>query len=108
MFVITADQVDSRHRPDIADETMRELTVVLRGGLVLPIDRTAGDEIQFLLTDAQFALTAILRLARGSQWSIGCGIGSVVTPLPANAREAGGTAFVAARQAANDAKRRDN
>jgi hypothetical protein len=107
MFVITADQIDSRNRPDIADETMRELETVLRGGLVLPIDRTAGDEIQMLLKDAHHALMAILRLTRDAQWSVGCGIGGVVTPLPANAREAGGTAFVAARDAVNDAKKRD-
>jgi hypothetical protein len=107
MFVITADQVDSRNRPDIAEATIRELTVALRDGLLLPVDRTAGDEIQMLVRDAHHALAAILSLSRDGQWSVGCGVGGVSTPLPANAREAGGPAFVAARATVNDAKKRD-
>jgi len=107
MFAITADQVDSRRRPDIAAETMRSLEVMLGEGLVLPVDRTAGDEIQMLVAAPDTALTAILALTRHGQWSVGCGIGSVNLPLPANAREAGGNAFVAARAAVNEAKKRD-
>ena len=107
MFAITADQVDSRRRPDIAAETMRSLEVMLGAGLVLPVDRTAGDEIQMLVAAPGTALTAILALTRHGQWSVGCGIGSVNLPLPANAREAGGDAFVAARAAVNEAKKRD-
>ncbi|MBC7763165.1 DNA-binding protein [Glaciihabitans sp. GrIS 2.15] len=107
MFAITADQVDSRRRPDIAAETMRSLEVMLGEGLVLPVDRTAGDEIQMLVAAPGTALTAILALTRHGQWSVGCGIGSVNLPLPANAREAGGDAFVAARAAVNEAKKRD-
>ena len=107
MFAITADQVDSRRRPDIAAETMRSLEVMLGEGLVLPVDRTAGDEIQMLVAAPDTALTAILALTRHGQWSVGCGIGSVNLPLPANAREAGGDAFVAARAAVNEAKKRD-
>ena len=107
MFAITADQVDSRRRPDIAAETMRSLEIMLGEGLVLPVDRTAGDEIQMLVAAPDTALTAILALTRHGQWSVGCGIGSVNLPLPANAREAGGDAFVAARAAVNEAKKRD-
>ena len=107
MFAITADQVDSRRRPDIAAETMRSLEILLGDGLVLPVDRTAGDEIQLLVAASETALTAILALMRHGQWSVGCGIGSVKLPLPANAREAGGDAFVAAREAVNEAKKRD-
>ena len=107
MFAITADQVDSRRRPDIAAETMRSIEIMLGEGLVLPVDRTAGDEIQMLVAAPDTALTAILALTRHGQWSVGCGIGSVNLPLPANAREAGGDAFVAAREAVNEAKKRD-
>lgn len=107
MYAITADQVDSRHRPDIAEATMRHLTEVVGAGLVLPVDRTAGDEIQLLLEGADHALAVILRLTRDGEWSVGCGVGAVNTPLPANAREASGDAFVAAREAVNDAKKRD-
>jgi hypothetical protein len=107
MFAITADQVDSRHRPDIAADTMARLTTLLGAGLALPVDRTAGDEIQLLVEDPGDALAAILSLTRGGEWSVGCGVGGVNVPLPANAREAGGDAFVAARDAVNDAKKRD-
>lgn len=107
MFAITADQVDSRHRRDIAAETMRSLETTLGNGLVLPVDRTGGDEIQLLVATSDAALTAILALTRHGQWSVGCGIGGVSLPLPANAREAGGDAFVCARDAVNDAKKRD-
>lgn len=107
MFAITADQVDSRHRPDLAASTMRALELELANGLVLPIDRTAGDEIQLLLATGETALTAVLSLTRGGQWSVGCGIGAVALPLPANVREAGGGAFIAAREAVNEAKRRE-
>ena len=107
MFAITADQVDSRRQPDIAAETMHSLEVMLGEGLVLPVDRTAGDEIQLLVAKSDIALTAILALTRHGEWSVGCGIGNVNLPLPTNAREAGGDVFVAARKAVNDAKKRD-
>lgn len=107
MFVVTADQVDSRHRRDIAADTMRALEETLGDRLVLPVDRTAGDEIQLLVATSDAALTAILALSRHGEWSVGCGIGGVNLPLPANAREAGGDAFVSAREAVNDAKKRD-
>ena len=99
MFAITADQVDSRRRPDVAPETIQSLESLLGEGLVLPVDRTAGDEIQLLVAASDTALTAILALTRHGKWSVGCGIGSVNLPLPANSREAGGDAFVAAREA---------
>jgi hypothetical protein len=107
MFVVTADQVDSRHRQDIAADTMRALEEALGERLVLPVDRTAGDEIQLLVATPEAALTAILALTRHGEWSVGCGVGGVNLPLPANAREAGGNSFVSAREAVNDAKKRD-
>jgi hypothetical protein len=107
VFVITADQVDSRHRTDLAATTVERLGSVLRGRLALPVDRTAGDEIQLLLDSAEAAITAILLLTRDAEWSVGCGIGEVNTPLPANTREATGPAFVAAREAVEAAKKRD-
>lgn len=107
MFAITADQVDSRHRLDIAAATMLTLHSLLGEALVLPVDRTAGDEIQLLLARSDSTVDAILALTRGGQWSVGCGIGAVTLPLPDNAREAGGAAFICAREAVNEAKKRD-
>ncbi|MCU1585109.1 MAG: DNA-binding protein [Microbacteriaceae bacterium] len=107
MFVITADQIDSRHTPDVVDATIRALSAVIGSGLKLPIDRTAGDEIQMLVEGADHALAAILFLCRDGRWSVGCGLGTVNTPLPANAREASGDAFVSARDAVTAAKKRE-
>src|SRR5690606_3445233 len=105
MFVITADQVDSRSHDDLVAEALGRLADSAVTP-VLPADRTVGDELQLLLTDGAEALEVILRLNRTGQWSIGCGVGSVNTPLPASIREASGPAFIAARKAVERAKKR--
>lgn len=107
MFVITADQVDSRHRADIASEAMLEITAGWRDRLVLPVDRTAGDEIQLMPVDGAAALEIVLHLTRRDAWSVGLALGSVLTPLPQNTREATGPAFIDARDAVEAAKKRD-
>jgi hypothetical protein len=105
MFVITADQVDSRSTLDRVAAMIEDLNT---GDVqpVLPADRTAGDELQLLVADAADALTIILQLTRTGQWSVGCGAGAVNTPLPGNIREATGPAFIAARRAVDRAKKR--
>lgn len=104
MFVITADQVDSREGGDLVDAALHQLDT--RGlTLALPAERTVGDELQLLLPHASDTLDAILTLTRGGQWSVGCGVGDVREPLPASIREAAGPAFVAARDAIDRAKK---
>jgi hypothetical protein len=105
MFVITADQIDSRNDHDRAREMIARLVAQSPQAFRLPPDQTAGDEIQLLLTDAQPTLDAILALHRSGHWSIGLGIGSVHTPLPVSTRQATGGAFIAARDAVLRAKR---
>ncbi|WP_295124393.1 DNA-binding protein [uncultured Leifsonia sp.] len=105
MFVITADQVDSRGRPDIVAPVLVELNERWGERLLLPVDRNAGDELQALTADAATALDIVTTLARGRAWSVGLGIGGVRTPLPDHTREAAGDAFVAARTAVTRAKR---
>lgn len=105
MFVITADQVDSRSEPDIVGETLGQLNESYGDRLALPVDRNAGDEIQALTADAATALDLILALTRRGAWSVGLGSGDVRTPLPAETREATGDAFIAARSAVTRAKR---
>jgi hypothetical protein len=105
MIVITADQIDSTHREDLAGATVARLNAEHGDKFALPVDRNAGDEIQAMLDDARTALTVVLELTRRGQWSVGCGIGPVRTPLPDNTREATGPAFVAARSAVDQAKR---
>jgi hypothetical protein len=105
MFVITADQVDSRSRPDIVGGTLLRLNEEHADRLLLPVDRNAGDELQVLTADAGTALAIVLELTREGAWSVGLGIGSVRLPLPAETREASGDAFVAAREAVRRAKK---
>ncbi|PPF52457.1 DNA-binding protein [Clavibacter michiganensis] len=105
MFVITADQKASRTDVDRAGSTRDDLGERYAGRLVLPVDRTAGDEVQALVGDAGTALDMVLLLTRAGHWSVGLGIGDVRTPLPRATREATGPAFIAARDAVTAAKR---
>ena len=105
MFIITADQVDSRHLDDLAGATIATLNERYARQLALPVDRNAGDEIQALISHPEAALGIIGDLTRDARWSVGCGVGAVRMPLPANTREAAGPGFVAARIAVDRAKR---
>ncbi|GAB3808020.1 hypothetical protein GCM10028798_33540 [Humibacter antri] len=106
MFVITADQVNSRHRPDVVHETQRRLEQVFGEMLTLGVDRNAGDEVQTVTAAADAALGIALDLTRTGEWSVGIGCGRVREPLPADARAATGPAFFAAREAVDAAKKR--
>jgi hypothetical protein len=105
LFVITADQVDSTRRSDLAGAAVTRLNSHYSAELALPVDRNAGDEIQAMFADAGPALALLLELTRTGDWSVGCGIGPVRSPLPANTREASGPAFVSARDAVERAKK---
>ncbi|PPL14182.1 DNA-binding protein [Microterricola pindariensis] len=106
MFVITADQIASRTRADVAAPTIERLQRDHGAALMLPPDRTAGDEIQLVSADAAAMVRIVLELTRGEQWSVGLGVGAVGLPLPAATREASGPAFYAARDAVTRAKKR--
>jgi len=107
MFVITADQIDSRHDRDRAGEMIADLDAHYGDAFTLPPDQTSGDEIQVMIADAEIALNALLLLHRSGYWSTGLGIGTVRTPLPASTRQASGDAFIAARNAVTRAKKAD-
>ena len=105
MFVITADQIDSRHDHDRASEMIAQLVSRHEGEFALPPDQTSGDEIQLLVPRAPAALEMVLDLHRTGFWSVGVGVGTVRTPLPLTTRQATGDAFIAARAAVTRAKR---
>ena len=105
MFVVTADQVGSRDHADIAGPARDRLNRDYGEHLVLPADRTAGDEIQVLTDHAATVLSIILELTRSHEWSVGLGCGTIRHPLPAATREASGDAFFAARDAIDRAKK---
>ncbi|HEV7955809.1 MAG: DNA-binding protein [Microbacteriaceae bacterium] len=106
MIVLTADQVDSRSTPDLVGTAVRDLNGNPQLRLVLPAERTAGDEIQLVPASGVDALAVILQLTRTGRWSVGCGVGPIREPLPASVRESAGEAFIAARHAVERAKKR--
>lgn len=107
MYVITADQIGSRVDIDRSETMQRELQAAFGERLVLPVDQTAGDEVQAITADPVTALDLVLALHRAGRWSIGVGVGDVREPLPDAARKAAGPAFIAARDAVDAAKRAD-
>jgi hypothetical protein len=105
VFAITADQVGSRAAADLADAQLARIEQIAAGRLVLPPDRTAGDEIQAATEDARAALDLVLDLTRDGNWSVGLGVGDVRLPLPDATRAATGSAFILARDAVARAKK---
>ena len=106
MFVITADQRDSRHDEDRVQYTIDQLLRTEGTAFVLAPERTAGDEFQFVLDRSEPTVAVVLALHRSQHWSIGLGVGPVDRPLPATTRAASGEAYFAARRAVESAKSR--
>ena len=104
MFVITADQRDSRTNVDLVPEGVSLVERAGAGRLAVPVERNAGDELQALTGSAATALEIGLSLLRDGRWSVGLGVGAVDTPVPADIRAARGSAFVLARDAVERAK----
>ncbi len=106
MVAITADQVDSRHGDDLVGGQLLELTELGGSRLLLPPDRSAGDELQVATADAGTALRLVLHLTRAGAWSVGMGVGTLRHPLPDVTRAIAGPAFELARAAVESAKKR--
>ena len=102
-YELTVDQRGSRHATDAVDEVVADLADV---AVLLPFRRTVGDEFQGLLDDPVSVLGVILGLMRSTGWHVGLGIGPVDRPLPADGdpTRAHGPAFLAAREAVDQAK----
>lgn len=105
MYVLTADQRDSRANADLVPSALA--VVHGRGAAALPLapERTAGDELQVAVAEPAAVLSIVLDLTRTGQWSVGVGVGDVESPLPASVRAARGEAFVNARDAVDRAKK---
>jgi hypothetical protein len=109
VFVITADQQASRRLGDRVEDVLGALSRRAEsrpelGTLALPFERTAGDEVQGLLTTAEFAVDLALHLQRMGGWSVGIGAGPVDRPLGRSSRASSGPAFVSARTAVERAR----
>ncbi len=101
VFVLTVDQISSRHAPDRVEPILAELSAI---PTAVAFTRTVGDEIQAVLSAELSVVTAMLVLMRDGHWHIGVGIGEVDRPLPDESRRGRGSAFVAARAAVERAK----
>lgn len=101
--VLTLDQRSSRSRTDEVPVLLDAL-VGTSPGVVLAFERTVGDEVQGVLTDADGAVEAVARVLRLGGWNVGIGVGDVDEPLPTSTREGRGAAYLRAREAVTRAK----
>jgi hypothetical protein len=99
--VLTVDQRGSRTSPDLVPGTLAALADAT---LLLPFERTAGDEFQGVLDDPASLARVVETLLREDRWNVGIGIGPVEEPLPDHARAGRGPAYLHARQAVTTAK----
>lgn len=98
MFVITADQDSSSRTGDKVEQILTRMARAIPAqDVLLPFQRTVGDEIQAVFDSAPVVLASALELARAQDWAVGIGIGSV--DLADEARSSSGAAFVCARTA---------
>ncbi len=105
MFVLTIDQRGSRRGSDRVPELLAALRAAPGVQPVLGAERTVGDEVQLVVPDAGAVLDAVEIASRLGGWTIGIGAGVVERPLPTSTRAARGSAFTAAREAVERAKR---
>ncbi|MGO1592531.1 MAG: sigma factor-like helix-turn-helix DNA-binding protein [Ancrocorticia sp.] len=106
MFVLTMDQVDSRHEPDRVPELLAALESVRTiGGFA----RTVGDEIQGALVDTEHVVRALQCALRLGGWHIGVGCGAAGNESffddDDGMRSARGPAFLRAREAVEASKK---
>ena len=101
VVVLTVDQRGSRRSADKIPATLAALADVR---LLLPFERTVGDEFQGVLDDPAALPRIVETLLRDDAWNIGIGIGAVEEPLAEHARAGRGIAYLNAREAVTAAK----
>lgn len=105
-IVVTADQRGSRSTGDAVPDALAVLNEhTRRQGLLRRFERTAGDEIQGILSSPSLTFEVVTPLALSGSWAVGIGIGPVEEPLPRSTRAARGPAFALARTAVDRAGR---
>lgn len=102
--ILTVDQRGSQTGPDLVPVVLELLNDPALGPAELPFERTAGDEVQGVLSDGRAVVARLELLLRDGAWNIGLGLGAVELPLPSSTRAGRGEAFVLARQAVGRAK----
>jgi hypothetical protein len=100
-FVLTVDQRGSRRDVDRIPATLAALDGV---PMLLPFERTVGDEFQGVLDEPESLPRVAELLLREDAWNIGIGVGEIERPLPSHARAGRGPAYLLARDAVTAAK----
>lgn len=100
-LVLTVDQRGSRHAADRVGDLLAALDDT---PTLLAFRRTAGDEVQALVSEGAQLPALVEGVLRSGGWRLGLGLGAVETPLPHDVREARGPAFVRARAAVEAAR----
>lgn len=103
--VLTVDQRRSRRCPDAVGTAIRDAVNNPSWQLLRPLERTAGDEMQCVISHPGTAVEMATHLADSGVWSVGVGVGAVNAPLPSSTRAGAGAAYIAAREAVDAAKR---
>ncbi|CAN5884548.1 hypothetical protein BH20ACT6_BH20ACT6_21970 [soil metagenome] len=105
MFVLTIDQRGSRRTDDRVPELIAAVAAAAEVRTVLGAERTVGDEVQLVVDDVWSVVETVEICSRLGGWTVGVGVGSMDEPRADSTRAARGTAFTAARQAVERAKR---
>lgn len=104
-LVLTIDQRRSRRSPSSEVEALvQRLNSSASVRTLRPFERTVGDELQGILSDAGALAPALGVIAREPSWWVGLGAGPI-EELGTTARESTGTALHRARDAVERAKK---
>lgn len=101
VFALTIDQRGSRRSEDAVPGL---LSMLDSWPVVRRFERTAGDEVQGLVEQADTVVEIVSAVVVEQRWWIGIGSGSVEQDLPASVRASRGPALIAARVAVERAK----
>lgn len=102
MFVLTIDQRDSRTHEDRVPSLLSSLEGT---PVAAEFQRTAGDEVQGLLTEPSAVRSALLIALRQGWWHCGIGVGAIEPgSFDTGVRAGRGPGYLAAREAVDAAK----
>ena len=103
-MVILLDQRNSSAKADLVDRESQRLNTRFTDGLALRFVRTAGDEMQAVLSDPAALAPLLADVLDSGDWWTALGVGAIVH-VGDSARASSGPAFKAAREAIEAAKR---
>ena len=106
VVVATLDQRQSRGGDDLVDRWAAQLNERHAASLLLPFERTTGDEMQAVATEVAWLIDLLLDATRSEAWWLGVAVGAYDEPLGDSARASRGEAFYRARSAVEEAKSR--